>query len=127
MEYGSMGSIKISEEVISKIANTSACEVAGVYKIVPKISNTSKNIIPNMKTAFKGIGIQIGEEDAITVLIQLAVKQGYKIPTVATDVQKNVSEAINTMTGLKVLKVHVVVINIVSEKSVATTFVEEQA
>jgi uncharacterized alkaline shock family protein YloU len=113
-----MGTIKISEEVIATIAYTAACEVDGVAKVHPKMITNAKNFINNLRPSIKGISISTTPE-GIELALQLTIKNGYKIPDVATKVQDNVSDAIQNMTGLKVNKVNIIITNIVLEKSEA--------
>lgn len=105
MEAYNNGSVKIAEEVIVKIAQTAACEVEGVGKICPKIVN------PKAAKNNKGV-ILISEDDGLDVTVQISVLEDYKIVEVSEKVQEHVSESINTMTGIPVKKVNVMVTGI---------------
>lgn len=110
-----IGTVKISEEVISTIANTAACEVDGVAKVHPKMVSNAKNFIANLKPAIKGVSISTTPE-GIELTLQLSIKNGYKIPEVAKKVQDKVSDAVQNMTGLKVNKVNIIITNVTLEK-----------
>lgn len=117
-ENYNMGTVKISEEVIATIAHTAASEVDGVAKVHPKMVTNAKNFINNLKPSIKGISISTTPE-GIELTLQLTIKNGYKIPEVASKVQDNVSDAVQNMTGLKVNKVNVIITNIDLEKLTA--------
>lgn len=103
------GSVKISEEVIVKIAQMAACEVEGVGRILPKAVN-SKSTKNN-----KGV-ILVTEDDGVIVTVQISVLENYKIIEVSEKVQEHVAESISTMAGITVKKVNVMVTGITSLK-----------
>ena len=103
------GSVKISEEVIVKIAQMAACEVEGVGRIFPKAVN-SKSTKNN-----KGV-ILVTEDDGVIVTVQISVLENYKIIEVSEKVQEHVAESISTMAGITVKKVNVMVTGITSLK-----------
>ncbi len=98
-----IGSIQISEEVISIIAGTACFEIeevvgmAGVAGIMDAI---------NKKNLAKGIEIKM-LESGIEVNVNVILKLGSKISTVAEKIQDKVKVAIESMTNLTVDKVNV--------------------
>lgn len=105
------GSIVISEEVIASIASIAATEIDGVAGL----GTSSVADFLGMKTPSKGVKITIGEDDT-EILINLSVKKGYIIPTVAKAVQENVISAVESMTGMKVKSVNIKINDVVFEK-----------
>ena len=64
----------------------------------------------------KGVRVEVGSEEA-AVDLTLAVEYGKPIQKVCTEVQENVRKAIETMTGLHVVKVDVHVTSVIFEKA----------
>ena len=120
MNEESVGTVKISEDVIASISNMAACEAEGVAKLVIKTVPNIKSAVPNYKNPVKGVSI-VNSADGMELTLQIAVKQGYKVQNVAKHVQDNVSDAVANMTGLKVKAINVVVAGIVDEKKPAET------
>lgn len=100
--------VKISEEVINKIAFTAATEVEGVLKIAQKKANNRK--IFGTKNN-KGIYYE-SSENGLTFFIYVTVKYGSNIPDICEKVQANVTESITNMTGLTVEKVNIAVVGV---------------
>ncbi len=102
LEYGS---VKIANEVVSIIAGLAATEVDGVAGMSGGITGGITEML-GMKNLSKGVKVEVGEkETAIDIFI--IVEYGSKISKVATLVQENVKETVETMTGLKVIEVNV--------------------
>ena len=110
-----IGTIKISEDVIAGIAKLAAAEVDGVIKVIPKGISSIKDIIPNLKNVIKGIAVVNGA-DGLELTMQICVKMGFNMQTVALKVQSSVADAVQTMTGLTVKSVNVVVAAVADEK-----------
>lgn len=109
MDSYNIGSVKIAEEVVVKIAQTAACEVEGVGKILPKPVNSKS--VKNLR----GV-ILANDADGVAVTVQISVLPDYKIIEVSEKVQTHVAESISTMAGLNVKKVNVMVTGIESAK-----------
>lgn len=103
----SVGSVKIAEEVILAIATTAACETEGVARIYAKGPVNPKTIIDSLKPS-KGV-FYTENSDGIEITVQIAVVSGQKIVTVAEKVQENVTESVQSMTGIVVTRVNVMV------------------
>lgn len=103
----SIGTTRISPQAIETIAKISILEIEGVAGI-----NTS--FFGRNKEATQGIKVKLGENDVI-VDVSINIKYGYLIPDLATKIQENVKESIESMVGLDVLEVNVYFSNIVLE------------
>lgn len=100
------GTLRISRDVIATIAKSAATEVEGIYGMA-KLSSELKDIFNKGQTV-KPVTVEIKDEIAeITVNVILA--GGYKIPAVAEKVQKAVKESVQSMTGITVSRVNMVV------------------
>lgn len=118
MENEKKGVIQISDEVISVIAATAACEVEGVAKLVAQTNIMDKFSKKNVAKTKKGIELEIADG---TVKVNTSIMAMYncKIREVAQKVQDNIKNAIETMTGLKVETVNVIVADIDFNKETA--------
>ena len=113
--------IKISDEVVATIAGMAASEVSGVANM----SGGFVDGILGKKT--KGVKVQVGEKET-TIDISLVVEYGARIPDVAWEVQNKVKTQVESMTGLKVVAVNVIVqgVNFPKEAKKKVEEVKEQ-
>jgi len=111
-----LGAIRIADEVVSIIAGLAATEVEGVASMSGGIAGGIAEAL-GRKNLSKGVKVEVGEEET-SVDLYLIVTYGSRIPDVAWGVQENVKQAIENMTGLKVVKinVHVQGVNFPQEK-----------
>lgn len=115
MIHDSNGSVRIADEVVEIIAGMAASEVKGVAEMSGGFVGDIANMLTRGKNASKGIKVEVGEKEA-SVDLFLAVEYGVSIPDVAQKVQEAVKEAIEGMTGLKVLEINVHIQGIVSKQ-----------
>ena len=101
-----LGSIKVSEDVIIKIAETAACEIEGTAVSGQRLK------LPTTLSKIRGAvrARILGESAAIH--IDIAVIDGYNAVTVAESVQESVKSAVQNMTGFTVTKVNVNVVGV---------------
>ena len=111
------GSISYSNEVISIIAGVAANEVLGIAGMCS--SGALADIIGRNRNVTRGVRIETGTEEA-SVDIYIIVEYGYPIQKVAGEVQENVKKAIESMTGLHVVRVDVHVQGVSFEKEKKT-------
>lgn len=95
--------IVISEDVIAKVASIAACDVAGVADVVPNRANI-KGLFKD--DASKAVSVEKSGKAAV-IDIYIKIEEGYKVQTVAEDVQKAVKEQVQNMTNIVVTKVNV--------------------
>jgi uncharacterized alkaline shock family protein YloU len=100
-----LGAIRIADEVVSIIAGLAATEIDGVASMSGGIAGGIAEAL-GRKNLSKGVKVEVGEEET-AVDLYLIVRYGTRIPDVAWSVQENVKKAIESMTGLKVVKVNV--------------------
>lgn len=99
------GSIKISDDVVKIIAGMAAMEIQGV-------SGMSGGIVGGIaeklgrKNLSRGVKADVSERDA-TIDIFVIVEYGAPIKDVASQIQTKVKNAVEGMTGLKVLEINV--------------------
>ncbi len=100
-----IGSIKIADEVVAVIAGLAATEVPGVAGMSGGIAGGIVEML-GRKNLAKGVKVEVGEKET-AVDIHIIVEFGVRIPDVALNIQQNVKQAIENMTGLKVVETYV--------------------
>ena len=108
------GSVLISEDVIMTIVAHAVEEVEGVVGLNVKPGADIIEIIGN-KNWGKGLKITIGEEDELTIDCNITVAYGQSVVSVAKAAQDAVSNALESMAGLKIAAVNVNVCGIVRQ------------
>lgn len=107
-----MGIVKISDEVVSVIAEIAADEIQGIVEIPHGVSSNITQMLKGRKSSNgKSVRVTLAEDQA-TIELDVAVEYGMKIPELVVAVQENVKRTVEAMTGLKVDKVNVNVQNI---------------
>ncbi|MGN0778533.1 MAG: Asp23/Gls24 family envelope stress response protein [Aristaeellaceae bacterium] len=104
-------SITYANEVVAIIAGVAAGEVEGVAGMC----NVSGSILSKNRNITKGVKVETGTEEA-SVDLYMIVEYGTPIQKAAQDAQENVRKAIETMTGLHVVRVDVHVQGVSFEK-----------
>lgn len=99
------GTVNISEEVVAAIAALAVSEVEGVYGLSSSFTADLAELL-GRKNMSKGMKLSI-EEETVTVECFVVITYGFEIPVVASAIQENVINAIESMTGLKVAAVNV--------------------
>lgn len=112
-EDDSTGTITYANEVIAVIAGVAANEVEGIAGMCT--SGGISEVFGRNRNITKGVKVEIGSEEA-SVDLFVVVEYGTPIQTAASGVQENVRKAIETMTGLHVVRVDVHVQGVSFEK-----------
>lgn len=111
LEPGS--SITYASEVVAIIAGIAAAEVEGVAAMV-SVPNGG-NLLGKNRNVTKGVKVEVGTEE-VSVDLYMNIEYGQPIQKVAQDAQENVRRAIESMTGLHVVRVDVHVQGVSFEK-----------
>jgi uncharacterized alkaline shock family protein YloU len=104
-----LGVIKIHENVISSIVRKAALAVDGVSRLAGSsfVDNIAE-IVGSRKISDRAISIKL-DDDKVEIEIKLNMKFGYKVPEVASGVQAAIIEQVESITGMNVVGVNVVV------------------
>ena len=105
------GNVMISEDVVSTIVEHALSEVEGVDAIIAKPGADIADLIG--KNWGKGMKILISEDSSINISCNITVKYGYSVVEVANTIQNTLTNAVESMTGVKVTGVNVNVCGIV--------------
>ena len=108
------GTVLISEDVIVTIIAHAVEEVEGVVGLNVKPGADIVELI-GKKNWGKGLKITIGEEDELTVDCNITVAYGQSVVSVAKAVQDAVTNALESMAGVKIAAVNVNVCGIVRQ------------
>ena len=100
------GSVMISEDVLSTIAEHAIQEVEGFAAFSTKPGADIADLI-GKKNWGKGMKITIGEDNTLTVECNVVIAYGQSVVTVAGAIQDAVTSALESMTGVKVAQVNV--------------------
>ena len=101
-----MGSLKIDNDVLGTIAGTVAHQVPGVHRVVRGLVGGLAQLIRERPNA--GIKVIVGEGE-VRFELSVIVNYGVNIPEVTHEVQKQIREQVQEMSGLKVSQVDVIV------------------
>ncbi len=107
------GTITYANEVVAIIAGVATNEVEGIAGMCT-IGGIS-DILGRNKNITRGVKVEIGSEEA-SIDLYIIVEYGTPIQKAASDVQENVRKAVESMTGLKVVRVDVHVQGVSFEK-----------
>lgn len=114
-EESNVGVVKISDEVISVIAGIAASEIKGIAGINANLAGGITQLLTGKKNSTKGVKVAV-EEDSASIELSIVVEYGVKIPEVVYQVQDNVKRTVESMTGLNVSAVNIMVQSIIIPK-----------
>lgn len=102
------GSLQISTEVIAKIARCAALEVGGVAEVSHgKQGKTVKELL-EMASIQPPVTVEMRDGTA-EITLELIVRYGTRIPTMAEKVHQSVKSAVQNMTNVTVSRVNIVI------------------
>lgn len=104
-EKTDMGNIQIAPEVIEVIAGLATIEVEGVAGMSGGFASGVAELL-GRKNLSKGVKVEVGQKEA-AIDVSIIIEYGHRIPAVASGIQANVKQAIESMTGLDVVEVNV--------------------
>ena len=108
------GSVLISEDVITTIVAHAVEEVEGVVGLNVKPGADIIEMI-GKKNWGKGLKITIAEDESLTVDCNITVAYGQSVVSVANAVQTSITNALESMAGIKISAVNVNVCGIIRQ------------
>lgn len=115
------GTLRISEEVILTIAKLAISDIKGVEEIVPVNDFGVKNkSLQKLVSRDWGIARKLfGKKnnlikvklmgDVVEITLAVIIKQGHKVAMVAESIQNSVKSSVQSMTGITVSRVNVII------------------
>jgi len=105
-----VGKTSIADTVVSKIAGLAAREVNGVRGFgggAARAFGAIAERIPGARSSStQGVSVEVGERQA-AIDLTIVVEYGVSIPELARGVRRNVTGAIEQMTGLEVVEINI--------------------
>ena len=101
------GKITFATDVIATIAALATAEVKGVTGMSGGMVEGITEML-GRKNLTKGVKVDVGTEEA-AVDVSVIVQYGFRIQDVCKEIQTSVRNAVETMTGLRVVEVNVLV------------------
>ena len=98
------GTISYANEVIATIAGVAASEIEGIAGM--SVTGGISEILGRNRNITRGVKVEVGSQEA-AVDLYIVVEYGHPIQKVAADVQENVRRALESLTGLHVVRVDV--------------------
>lgn len=117
------GLIRISDDVVATIAGLAALETPGIAAMSGGISEGLAKRLSG-KNVQKGVSVEVGQVEA-AIDLRVIVNYGSKIQEVCRDLQENVRDAVENMTGLTVVEVNVKVEGVAFREEETTAIVED--
>ena len=105
------GKVRISEEVVSRIAYFAAKETEGVADIPANFPDYLVGIVK--KGNAKGVSVKALEDGSLRIDVCISVRYGTVIPTVSRKIQESIISSVKSMTGLNVSVVNVHVSSVI--------------
>ncbi len=101
------GSIKIAEEAVASIVSLAAAQIKGVAAMSGSMASGLTEKL-GKKNLTKGVKVEITEQNVV-VALNIFVEYGIRIPKLALEIQNEVRDTVQTMTGLNVKEVNIYV------------------
>ena len=108
------GSIHISEEAVATIVRMAADQVEGIAHAPHSMASGFTEKL-GKKNPAKGVKVEL-EENSAKIALYIYVDYGVKIPKLAMELQKEIRQSVQMMTGLQVKEVNIYVQGISFEK-----------
>lgn len=100
------GKVNISDEVIATISGIAAMEIDGVHGMSGSTIGDIAEKLGAKKSPQKGVKV-VKDENGAEIDVYIVVEYGKRIPELAWEVQENVKNSVETMTGIDVKAVNV--------------------
>ncbi|MGW6739957.1 Asp23/Gls24 family envelope stress response protein [Streptomyces sp. NPDC055025] len=109
------GKTTVADSVVASIAGIAARESSGVYAMGGGVSRTLGAVRGKMPgtddSAARGVQVEVGEKQT-AIDLGIVVEYGTPITETAGSIRSNVSEAVESMTGLDVVEVNIGVLDV---------------
>ena len=110
LEDSGIGDVKIHENVISALARRATLSIEGVSRLAGSLLvDNIAEIVGSRRMQERAITVSMDESNRVSLEIKVNITVGYRVPDVASAVQKAVISEIEAATGMTVTKVNVLV------------------
>lgn len=108
--------VNISDEVVATIAGIAAAEIEGVADMSGGVVGGLAERLGAKKSPQKGVKVDVTPDGAV-IDLYIIVDFGVRIPELAWEIQENVKNSVETMTGIQTKKINVHVEGVRFEKA----------
>ena len=114
-DIAEVGTVKIADDVVARIAALAALEVEGVSAMA---GNYTSDVLEKVsrKNLAKGAKVVVGQSE-VKVDLALMMAYGFNIPATCQQAQTRVKASIENMTGLEVTDVNIRIAGITMPKA----------
>ena len=105
------GKVRISEEVVSRIAYYAAKETEGVADIPATLPTYLAGMVK--KGSAKGVTVKALEDGSLRIDVCISVRYGTVIPAVSRKIQDAVITSVKSMTGITVSVVNIHIASVI--------------
>ena len=107
---GELGEIKIHENVIANLVAMATRKVPGVSRLAGStVVDAIASIVGSRRMQARAITVGIAGDNCVTIDLKLNILIGYRLPDVVQAVQRAVIDNIESVTGMTVTRVNVVI------------------
>ena len=111
----SVGVIRVHESVIASIVRKITLETDGVVRLAgSSLVDNLAEIVGSKKIQDRSITVEMGES-SVSIEIGVIIKYGVAIPPVAEAIKTSVASEILKLTGMKVGKINIIVMDLEEE------------
>ena len=114
-EIAEVGTVKIADDVVARIAVLAALEVDGVSAMAGNYTSDKLEKVSRNNLA-KGAKVVVGQNE-VKVDLSLMMAYGFNIPATCQQAQTRVKASVENMTGLEVTDVNIRIAGIVMPKA----------
>lgn len=118
MESNQPGTVRISDDVVATIAGLAAMETTGIAAMSGGISEGLARRLSG-RNVQKGVSVEVGQVEC-AIDLRVIIHYGSNIQDVCRELQENVRDAVQNMTGLNVVEVNVKVEGVAFREEEAT-------
>lgn len=121
-----VGNVKIADDVVATVAGIATTEISGVSGMSGSFAGGIAEIFGTRKNSSRGVKVETREGTTV-IDLYIVVDYGVRIPELAWEIQENVKNNVETITGLVVEKVnvHVEGVNFDKDKAENAANIEE--
>ncbi|MGC2872954.1 Asp23/Gls24 family envelope stress response protein [Ihubacter sp. rT4E-8] len=106
MQEENLGTIKISDDVITVCTARAVSSIQGVYQLAGGLADSLPINLPGLDSGSRGIKVARGDE-GLVLDVYIIVEYMVKIPQLAWDIQGTVKREIESITDLVVKEVNI--------------------
>lgn len=107
-----LGTTRVANEVVARIAALAALEVKGVAAMY-QASGQQLDRILRRPVAHRGVRVELLPDDTLRLDLNVVMEAGTDLPAMGAEVQRRVADAIDKMLGLGLREVNVFVSEVV--------------